>query len=94
MSLPDVVLLDNALPPIVIEDDAGQVVGIVTDTTGPAGMSAYQLALHGGFVGTEAEWLESLKAAGAIVEHVHDPAPHPAYDDMQDLTLIYENGLI
>lgn len=26
--------------------------------------------------------------------HVNDPTPHPAYDDMPDLTVILENGLI
>lgn len=28
---------------------------------GPHGLSAYQVAVSGGFVGTEAEWLASLK---------------------------------
>lgn len=30
--------------------------------TGPAGQSAYDIAVKNGFVGTEVEWLESLKA--------------------------------
>lgn len=29
-----------------------------------------------------------------IYEHVIDPLPHPAYDEIQDLTLIFKNGLI
>lgn len=29
----------------------------------------------------------------AIAEHVSDPTPHPAYDDMQDLVILFENGL-
>jgi hypothetical protein len=29
-----------------------------------------------------------------ISEHVASPTPHPVYDDMLDLTLIFENGLI
>ncbi len=32
-----------------------------TGPTGPIGLSAYEVALANGFVGTEAEWLESLK---------------------------------
>lgn len=28
---------------------------------GNAGFSAYQIAVNNGFIGTEAEWLESLK---------------------------------
>lgn len=27
-------------------------------------------------------------------QHVTDPTPHPAYDDMQSLRLIFENGLV
>jgi len=30
----------------------------------------------------------------ALNTHVNAPQPHPAYDDMLDLTLIFENGLI
>ena len=45
---------------------------------GPPGKSAYELAVAGGFIGTEAEWLASLT-----------PDQDPG-----DLTLIFENGLI
>lgn len=37
---------------------------------------------HGGSVETD------------LAAHIIDPTPHPAYDDMADLTLIYENGLV
>jgi hypothetical protein len=30
----------------------------------------------------------------AVNTHVANPEPHPVYDDMLDLTLIFENGLI
>jgi hypothetical protein len=30
----------------------------------------------------------------AMFLHVSDPTPHPAYDDMQDLTVLFENHLI
>lgn len=33
-----------------------------------AGKSAYQIAVENGFVGTEQEWLDSLKGEGATVE--------------------------
>lgn len=33
----------------------------LTGATGDAGLSAYQVALNNGFIGTEPEWLESLK---------------------------------
>lgn len=30
----------------------------------------------------------------AVITHVQSPAPHPAYDDTPDLTLLFQNGLI
>jgi hypothetical protein len=51
---------------------------VATGQTGPPGKSAYQVAVENGFVGTEAEWLAML-------------ADEP---DVQDLTIIFENGLI
>lgn len=31
---------------------------------------------------------------GTVMEaHVNSPTPHPAYDDMPDLTILLENGL-
>ena len=30
----------------------------------------------------------------AIADHVNDPTPHPAYDDLPSLVLLYENALI
>lgn len=44
-----------------IKGDAGT--NGTTGTTGAAGKSAYQIALDGGFVGTEAAWLLSLNGA-------------------------------
>lgn len=35
-------------------------------TQGPAGLSAYEVAVHDGFVGTEAEWLASLKGDSGL----------------------------
>lgn len=34
------------------------------------------------------------EARDAIAVHLIDPTPHPVYDDMPDLTLLFENGLI
>jgi hypothetical protein len=31
---------------------------------------------------------------GAVTEHVTDYEPHPAYDDLPSLRLLFENGLI
>lgn len=29
-----------------------------------------------------------------LTQHIIDVTPHPAYDDMQSLTLLFENGLV
>lgn len=54
----------------------------ITYNTPPTGLSAYQIALANGFVGTEAEWLEELKAEV------------PAYEDLPSFSLLFENGLV
>jgi hypothetical protein len=60
---------------------------------GPQGKSAYQVAVDNGFTGTEAQWLASIGGA-AIASHVADPTPHPVYDDIPSLTLLFENGIV
>jgi hypothetical protein len=30
----------------------------------------------------------------AVLDHIADPEPHPSYDDLPSLTLLFENGLI
>lgn len=47
----------------------------------PPGLSAYQLAVINGFLGTEEEWLLSLKGDAGL-------------DNLPDYTLIFENQLI
>lgn len=46
---------------------------------GSLGFSAYQVAVQHGFTGTEAEWLLSLQAGGAIAAHEAAADPHPQY---------------
>lgn len=47
----------------VIEVEPTESYNIVSENAqGPPGISAYQVALDEGFVGTKAEWLESLRA--------------------------------
>lgn len=66
---------------------------------GDPGLSAYEVAVANGFVGTEPEWLASLSGseenvALAISEHVTADEPHDAYDrDMLNLTVIFDNIL-
>ena len=58
------------------------------------GESAYEVAVANGFVGTEQAWLASIDGNVAIQEHVQSTTPHPAYDDLPSLNLLFENGLI
>lgn len=39
---------------------------------GLSGESAYQIAVDNGFVGTEAEWLESLKGSANLTEEDYE----------------------
>lgn len=51
---------------VVIEDDCEDIT-IISSGLGEQGLSAYQIAVANGFVGTEEEWLESLKAITTLV---------------------------
>lgn len=59
---PDVILELTPQPNIIIDLNTSPV-AIKGDTgvQGIQGFSAYELAVNNGFVGTELEWLESLK---------------------------------
>lgn len=48
---------------IVIDDNCEQVT-IIAEGLGAQGLSAYQIAVANGFVGTEAQWLASLEVKG------------------------------
>ena len=52
-------------------------------TEGSDGLSAYQIALLNGFIGTEAEWIASLNGTGTGY-----------VDNLPDFTLIFDNHLI
>jgi hypothetical protein len=53
---------------VVIENDCEDVT-IVSQGLGANGLSAYDIAVANGFVGTEEEWLDSLKAKTYIRRH-------------------------
>lgn len=53
---------------IVIDDNCEQVT-IIAEALGSQGLSAYDIAVANGFIGTEEEWLESLKAKTFIRRH-------------------------
>jgi len=61
---------------------------------GADGKSAYQSAVDAGFIGTEQDWIDSLLTVDDLQDHVDDNTPHPAYDDIPSLNLLFENGLI
>lgn len=37
---------------------------------------------------------EGQPSSAELLAHILDPTPHQAYDDIPDLTLLFENGLI
>ncbi|MER7433121.1 hypothetical protein ABT341_00175 [Pseudonocardia alni] len=39
-------------------------------------------------------YAKTVEVASAIGEHVSADTPHPVYDDLPSLTLLFENGLI
>jgi hypothetical protein len=51
---------------VVIENDCEDVT-IISNGLGANGLSAYEIAVANGFVGTEEEWLESLKPVLTLV---------------------------
>lgn len=51
---------------IVIDDNCEQVT-IIAEALGAQGLSAYDIAVANGFVGTDEEWLESLKSITNLV---------------------------
>jgi len=62
------IALNYAAAPVVnieLSTPATDVIEISFADIGPQGLSAYQVALANGFVGTEVEWLASLVGAGA-----------------------------
>lgn len=56
---------------------------------GPQGVSGVT-TVTGGV--TESQVTDAV--ATAVQNHVQAPAPHPVYDDIPDLTILFENGLI
>ena len=72
----------------------------IANIRGPEGLSAYEIALKNGFVGSEIEWLDSIQIGSgsgdgyALRQHIEDEEPHPAYDrDMPNLLVLFNNKL-
>lgn len=63
---------------------------LIKNGKGDNGLSAYQIAVKNGFVGSEAEWLLSLKASGSVGIN-----PQFAYDGDGNLeSITYDNGAV
>lgn len=81
-------------------EDAGDYV-LVPGPQGPAGLSAYQVAVAAGFVGTEAQWLASLQTDAdaytnaAVAAHAAAADPHGdrAYANSTFATITVVNNL-
>lgn len=62
---PQPLMASNGTPfTIMPESSPGITLSIQRSIAGPAGLSAYEVALANGYIGTEAEWLNSLGGAG------------------------------
>ena len=74
---------------IAVGEPGPQVVAIGTDST------PTPVYVPGPTVGSSAGVEVIQEMIDDTVEvHVQAPEPHPAYDDMLDLTLIFENGIV
>jgi hypothetical protein len=84
VAVPEVPLIE-ASPPLP-SDTAVAVVPV----PGPAGQGAELTpeALEEVVVRT------TVATGTALTEHIGDPTPHPAYDDLPSLRLLFENGLV
>jgi len=69
---------------IVVNPQTQHVSVIPAGPVGPPGVEG-----EPGPPGVDAETSVEL----VMAEHVADDTPHPAYDDMPDLTIHFENGL-
>jgi len=80
---------------VVIREDIESEIIIVglEGPQGPAGASAYEIAVAAGFVGSQQDWLDQF-GSQLVNTHIADPTPHPAYDDLPSLKILFENGLI
>lgn len=70
-----------------------RVVGVtkVVGPTGPAGPQGD--AGDPEHVGAAVTAYMQEHSDAVLAPHVNDPEPHPAYDDIPSLTLLFENGL-
>lgn len=92
----------NGLPPggdigdTIVNTGPGQGTWAPPPSQGPAGDSAYQIAVDNGFVGTESQWLESLEGAdGAPGADGADGAPGAAgADGASAYEIAVDNGFV
>jgi hypothetical protein len=61
------IISDDCSETTIVIDEVIEPVTIEICDLGAEGLSAYQIALKNGFVGTEAQWLESLKSITTLV---------------------------
>lgn len=71
----------------IVVDPATSAVSVTN--SGPVGPRGYQ-----GPTGAPGSGAVDEYARDQISLHLIDPTPHPTYDDLPDLSLIFENGLI
>lgn len=70
---------------IVVDQGTSEVSVVNAGPVGPPGVEGQP-----GPPGVDAQTSVGL----VMTEHVNSPTPHPAYDDIPDLTTLLENGLL
>lgn len=81
-----VTLVPPDVPTIVMGEPASGVVNLVP-VAGPKGDKGPPGSIND--LNAVQEMIDT-----SVTAHVVAPEPHPSYDDMPDLTLIFQNGLV
>lgn len=82
VGMPEEFVIELGKPDVTVEPSSSEIVVLpVPGPPGPAGSIDDFTAVQ--------DMIDD-----SITVHVNAPAPHPAYDDIQDLSLILENGLV
>ncbi len=81
----DVIITQNSPQVVLVTESSVNL--IETKSAGPQGLSAYQLAVQNGFIGTEQQWLDSL--TGNQEEYVLTKQTN----EIADVTINFTNRL-
>jgi len=78
----EIVIIEDNNTPVVVPGPNGLPIPQAVYTVGPAGKSAYEIAVAGGFIGTEPEWLLSLQGPVGPASTTPGPTGPPGADSI------------